>query len=286
MRDFSLILLELGKVRITIVVAVSTVFGYLLAARAVTIEALLTVIGVFLLAAGASALNQYQERNYDALMERAGKRPIPSGRIRPAAALVASLVICLAGVAVLYFFSGTVPALLGILAFVWYNFIYTPLKRVTSIAVIPGSLIGSIPPAIGWVAGGGFLGDPEIIFICIFFFIWQIPHFWLLLLVYDDEYRKAGYPVLTQMLSQPQLLRVTFSWITGQVAVSLIVPLFSQGTDIIALAVIILAGLRLVYVSARIMGDALDRKVLRKTFMELNFFVLIFLTVLTIDKLI
>lgn len=285
-REFSLILLELGKVRITIVVAVSTSFGYLLAAKSLTIEMLMTVIGVFLTAAGASALNQYQERDFDALMDRAGKRPIPSGRISPMAALFSALLICFTGIVGLYFFAGTVPALLGLLAFVWYNFVYTLLKRVTSIAIIPGSLIGSIPPAIGWVAGGGSLGQPEIVFICIFFFIWQIPHFWLLLLVYDEEYRKAGFPVLTQLLSQSQLLRVTYSWIIGQVAVSLTVPLFSLDTNIIALIAIALAGLRLVYLSSKILGNILDRKILKKTFMELNFFVLIFLTVLTIDKFI
>jgi heme o synthase len=284
--NFFLILLELGKVRITAVVAVSTTFGYMLAAKSLTIELLMTVIGVFLTAAGASALNQYQEREYDALMSRAAERPIPSGRISPLAALISALIICIAGIAVLYFFAGIVPAILGIIAFVWYNFVYTLLKRVSSIAVIPGSLIGSIPPAIGWVAGGGSLNQPEIIFICIFFFIWQIPHFWLLLLVYDDEYKKAGFPVLTQVLSQPQLLRVTFSWIIGQVAVSLTFPLFSPDTHIIALIAITLAGGRLIYLSSKILGDSLDRKLLRKTFMELNFFVLIFLTTLTIDKFI
>ena len=87
----------------------------------------------------------------------------------------------------------------------WYNAVYTPLKKVFSLAIIPGSLVGALPPLAGWVAAGGDILDPKIILISSFFFVWQIPHFWILLLIYGKDYDKGGFPTLTNVFSERQL---------------------------------------------------------------------------------
>jgi len=182
--NFFKLLVELGKVKITFAVSLTTITGYVLAKGVFDSGLILPAIGIFILACGSSALNHYQEKDKDSLMERTKNRPIPSGRISPDRALFVALALSVAGAWLLYYSSGFLAMQLGILALIWYNGIYTPLKRKTAFAVIPGSLIGAIPPAVGWVAGGGNMLNPNLFLLLFFFFIWQVPHFWLLLLKY------------------------------------------------------------------------------------------------------
>jgi protoheme IX farnesyltransferase len=224
MRHHMGILLELGKVRIASLSAVSVVAGYLLAAGGFEADMPRAVLGVFLLACGASALNQWQERDIDARMERTSGRPLPSGRITPRYALAASSSMVLLGAALLY--PNWTAVALGFLAVFWYNGVYTPLKRVTAFAAVPGGVVGALPPVIGWTFAGGDILDPRIRAVAFFFFIWQIPHFWLLLMRTGDDYRRAGLPTLTDVFSRRQLARVTFVWMLATAVASLVFPLF------------------------------------------------------------
>ncbi len=104
---------------------------------------------------------------------------------------------------------------LGLLALLWYNGFYTYLKRVTAFAVVPGAVIGAIPPVIGWVAAGGHWNDSGSLMLAFFMFLWQIPHFWLLALMYGDQYADAGMPTPTKVFTREQLARVTYMWILG-----------------------------------------------------------------------
>jgi len=204
---------ELCKVMISLFSAISSAIGFMLASSEPKPQITILAIGAFCLACGSSALNQYQERAIDALMERTKKRPLPSGEIEPFPALVFSLMLLFLGSSTLLFTGSLAAPLLGLFAVFWYNGVYTPLKKRTAFAIIPGALVGAVPPAIGWVAGGGDLGDPRILALCFFFFIWQVPHFWLLILDYAEEYEQAGLPCLTVIFSKTQLMRITFSWI-------------------------------------------------------------------------
>lgn len=222
--------MELSKVRIAVLSTLSTVTGYILAAGGIGVEAALTFAGVFLLACGAATINHYQDRDVDAMMPRTRNRPIPSGRIRPGAVLVAGAGLVAAGTACLA--AHPLAALLGLVTVAWYNGVYTPLKRVTAFAAIPGGVVGAIPPVIGWVSGGGAATDPRIVAVAFFFFVWQVPHFWLLLLRVGADYERAGLPSLTAVFSRRQLTRITFVWMIATAVACLMIPTF--GVDVSA----------------------------------------------------
>jgi protoheme IX farnesyltransferase len=218
------IVVELSKVRIAVLSTASVVAGYALAAGALEVDIVAPLAGVFLLACGASALNQYQERDIDALMRRTCRRPLPTGRVTPRVALAVALALAAAGVACL----AVEPraALLGLVAIIWYNGVYTPLKRVTAFAAIPGGVVGAIPPVIGWVAGGGAVLDPRIAAVALFFFLWQVPHFWLLLMRFGDDYARAGLPALTSLFDRRQLSRITYVWMLATALSCMLIPVF------------------------------------------------------------
>lgn len=212
-REWFTILLDLAKIRISLLATLSTATGYLLATGKITIHMLVPTGAVFLLACGSCALNQYQDREIDQLMERTKSRPIPSGRLDPETALWISIGLIVLGSLILFSGAGDLALALGIFSVLWYNLIYTPLKRKTAFAAIPGALVGAIPPALGWVTGGGRILDPRIVGVALFFFIWQMPHFWLLLLDFSEDYKRAGLPSITQLFSRQQIKRIVFIWL-------------------------------------------------------------------------
>lgn len=279
------LLLELCKVRITFFVAVSTFVGFILHSGNISLQIILPSLGVFILASGSSALNEYQEREADKLMSRTKSRPIPSGRINEKSALLLSLTLLIAGLATIFFSSNLNALLLGVLAVIWYNAIYTPLKKKYVMAVVPGSLIGAIPPIIGWAASGGNPFDFEILTVALFFFIWQIPHFWLLLLIFSEDYESAGFPTLTQKFSKYQLSRITFIWITALVTSCLLIPVFSVSSNVYSLMAMIVLGIWLLWKTKFILNDILEKFVFRKAFVSINLYVLAIIVILSIDKL-
>lgn len=224
------ILLELSKVRIAVLSTASAVAGYFLAARGLSPDVLAVIAGVFVLASGAAALNQVQEPDIDARMRRTADRPIPSGRISRGQALVIALSLIVLGLALLDG-HGLAP-LFGALTVLWYNGVYTPLKRVSAFAAIPGGVVGALPPVIGWVAGGGAPTDPRIIAVAFFFFVWQVPHFWLLLLRFGDDYARAGLPTLTRIFSRAQLSRIVYVWMIATAVACVSMPLFGVSSEV------------------------------------------------------
>ncbi len=233
-------LARLAKARISALAGLSAATGYILAASGVSLQAAATAGGVFLIACGSCALNQIQDRTIDSLMLRTRHRPIPAGRIGVPFALAFSLALAAAGSLALYAFGGLLPLVLALLAAAWYNGVYTYLKRYTGYAAIPGGLVGAIPPAVGWTAGGGGLLDPRILSLMVFMFIWQVPHFWLLLLNNVSDYDRAGLPSLTDVFPPRQLRRITFVWILAATVSCLMVPLLGMARP--ALIVVLLAG--------------------------------------------
>jgi protoheme IX farnesyltransferase len=221
------IFLTLFRLPVALFVTCSALTGHIAASRSLTTEMLFTAAGVFLLACGASALNQYQERDIDAQMERTRHRPLPAGILGPQKALIASLFVILAGL-VLLGRSGMQAMVLGALAIAWYNGLYTCLKRRTAFAAVYGAPVGMLGPVIGWVAGNGSIVDPRCCVLALLFFLWQVPHFWMLLLRSGDDYDRAGLPSLTKVFPRELLSGITVLWTAAAASASLLLPLFGM----------------------------------------------------------
>ena len=280
------ILLELSKFRITSFVSLTTGFGFIAAAGVLSFSLIPVLIGVLLIACGSASLNHFQERKTDALMERTKFRPIPSGRISTINTLIFSSILIISGSIVLYLSGGIIASLIALSNLIWYNVVYTMLKRKSAFAIIPGSLVGAIPPAVGWVSGGGLLTDPQLFIICFFFFIWQIPHFWLLLLVFDEDYQKAGFPTLTQIFDKNQLIRITFMWIIATGVTAILIPLFGLvKQDLINIALFV-SGVWLTWNAFKLLSKTDNNLIFTFAFRSINLFVLTVVTLVSLDKLV
>jgi protoheme IX farnesyltransferase len=284
MNSFS-IWLELGKVRITAAVSITTITGYLLNTTRLDPALAWTILGIFLLASGASSLNQLQEYRYDSQMPRTRNRPLPSGRITEQGAIAVTFLFSIPGSLLLYLGAGLPGMLLGWLAFFWYNVVYTYLKRYTAWAVIPGSLIGSIPPLIGWASAGGSLLDPMVVLIAAFFFIWQVPHFWLLIMKYGKEYESAGFPSLSRDMNQVQMGRMIFLWVAGTAMITVVFTLAGPMESVISKAGLWMASAWLVGAFIPILRHSLARFKPGRYFMKINYFVLLVVVFMCLDKL-
>lgn len=201
------------KYRLSLAVTFSAVTGFLIFDHQPGLNMLFLTVGVFLLAGGAATLNQYMERDQDARMIRTMSRPIPGEKIEPSDALKTAIILLISGTAILLF-TGIIPALLGLLTVFIYNIVYTWLKRVSWFAVIPGSLVGAIPPLIGFTAAGGNVPAAEIILFASFMFMWQLPHFWLIILRYRSDYQRAGFKTFPGIINDRLARIIVFTWVT------------------------------------------------------------------------
>ncbi|HEX2396474.1 MAG TPA: protoheme IX farnesyltransferase [Bacteroidales bacterium] len=220
------VLLNLTRINMSAAIAFSALAGYIFNTGTFSWTSVAVFCGVLMLAGAATALNQYQERNLDALMQRTMHRPLPAGQLSPITALIYALIMGICGTAVLYFFTNPLTAILGLLNIIWYNAIYTPLKTKTPFVVIIGAVTGAIPPIMGWTAAGGLITDQRIIFVASFLFLWQIPHFLLLLLKYKEDYRRAGFQSATSKMNDEQVKFIVFMWTLGTSLITLFFPLF------------------------------------------------------------
>jgi protoheme IX farnesyltransferase len=280
------ILAELTKLRITSFVTLTTAVGFIAAAGELNSRFVAPVVGILILACGSAIVNHIQERNTDALMNRTKGRPIPSGEITVKSATLLALLLICSGSIILYFGAGLLAMGLALLNLIWYNAFYTPLKRKSSLAILPGALVGAIPPAVGWVAAGGFLFDKEIIIISSFFFIWQIPHFWLLMISYDKEYEKAGFPTITKFFSKDQFARIIYVWIVATVVTGLLIPFFNVVQFSFMYYSMLVAGILLTWSTAKLLSRQKENLSFRFAFKEINLFALLVLLVISVDKLI
>lgn len=187
---------ELVKARLTCLVLVTTAAGFYLGAKAPSYVAMFhAVFGAALAAAGASALNQWWERRFDALMERTRSRPLPSGRMSAAAGLLIGALLSCAGIVYLSATTNRLAALLTAATIIIYIFAYTPLKRVSTANTLVGAIPGAIPPLVGWAAAQGRLDAGAWSLFAIVFF-WQMPHFFAIAWMCRDDYARAGFQMV------------------------------------------------------------------------------------------
>lgn len=187
----------LTKPRITFLVLVTTAVGYALgvgpAFQPSVFFALL--VGTALVSGGASALNQWAERDADARMERTRSRPLPAGRLVPADALAFGIAISGVGLVLLASAVNALTALLAAASLASYVLAYTPLKRVTPLCTLVGAVPGAIPPMMGFAAAAGTLGREAWALFAVLF-LWQLPHFLSIAWIYRDDYARGGFPML------------------------------------------------------------------------------------------
>jgi heme o synthase len=235
---------DLIKARLTTLVLLTTVVGFYLGGRGSLDLALMvhTLAGTALLAAGAAALNQFLEREYDAKMSRTASRPLPSGWMQPMTAMLFGGVCAVAGLVYLALLVNSLTAALGAISLTSYLFIYTPLKRVTWLNTVVGAIPGGLPPLMGWAAARGELsGGGWALFVILAF--WQLPHFLAIAWIYRDEYAKAGFQMLPNV--DPDGSRTAQQSVChtlGLVAVSLCPFLFGLTGPVYLAGAVVLGG--------------------------------------------
>ena len=191
-------ILQLGKPRITTLVLVSTALGFALGGSGpfqwLRFAALMA--GTALVAWGINAINQYMERDIDALMPRTRNRPLPAHRLPPQPVLVGGIVGTLTGLAILALWLNGLAFWIGVTVAVTYVLIYTPLKRVSALNTLVGAVPGALPAPLGWAAASGSLGQ-EALALFLIMFVWQLPHFLPIAWLYRDDYRRARLVMIT-----------------------------------------------------------------------------------------
>lgn len=277
---------ELGKIRISLPVALTTFTGYLMHSGELEPGILWATLGIFLLSMGSAMLNHFQEVHIDKKMPRTQGRPLPAKKIDKSTVFWLIVTFTIGGAGILLAGTNVTAMIIGLLTLVWYNLVYTPLKRVTAFAVVPGSMVGALPPVAGWVAAGGFAFDKFVILLAFFFFIAQIPHFWLLLLKYGHEYEKAGLPSLTKVFTPKQMRKLTFVWFFATSVTALLIPFYGiiQNDFMMILLLITSVATVATLFKALIIKDVI--KNVGKAFLQINLYFLSVMIYIWADQLI
>ncbi len=239
--------LVLAKVRLNSLVVLTSAGGYYMAGPVVDPMALvLASAGTALVAAGAAAINQVDERDVDRLMERTRHRPMADGRMRIIEGRTVAVALAMVGLITLWFGANPTGALLALATFLIYAFVYTPLKRRTSLSTIVGAVPGALPPLIGWAAARGTLGGPEPWTLFSLMFVWQLPHFLSIAWLYREDYARAGLPMLSVLDRDGRVTgRQSALWAAMLVPVSLLPVLFGLATSVYAMGALVLGLLQL-----------------------------------------
>ncbi len=201
------------KFVLSFAVSLSALFAYIMAKGEIGTDMFIATFSVLLVAMGVSTINQVQEYREDSKMERTKNRPIAAGRMSPRTGMIIGIVLILISFAIIYSLLGLTGINLFAFAFLWYNLMYTPLKKRSALAVVPGAILGVIPPAIGWLVAGHALFELEFIALAVYYFIWQVPHFWLLVMLFHGDYKDGGYPTAMRLFGEGTLQRLTFVWL-------------------------------------------------------------------------
>ena len=229
---------DLVKARLTFLVLLTTLAGFYAAVEGPTDWILLahTLLGTALVACGASALNQWWEREHDARMTRTETRPLPSGEMQPTTVLVAGGLLSIVGLIYLALLVNLLTSLLGAFTLLSYVLVYTPLKRITTLNTAIGAIPGALPPLMGWSAVRDNVSREGWALFAILFF-WQLPHFLAIAWLYREEYAKAGFAMLPGR--DPEGVRTgrqAISHTLGLIAVSVCPSILTSGPGTLPVA--------------------------------------------------
>jgi protoheme IX farnesyltransferase len=222
--------IALTKPRVISLLLVTTVTTMFVADRSPRFSTvLLTMLGGYLAAGGAGAINHYIERDIDARMRRTSRRPLPSGRLEPHHALWFGIVLGGLAFAIFAFGVNMTAALLAMAGLLGYVFVYTMwLKPSTTQNIVIGGAAGAVPPLVGWAAAAGQL-DPSAFYLFAIVFYWTPPHFWALALLIKDDYARTGIPMLPVVDGEAETRRqiLLYGWLLVAItALPLVAGLF------------------------------------------------------------
>ncbi|MBS1742332.1 MAG: protoheme IX farnesyltransferase [Bacteroidetes bacterium] len=276
------------KFTLSFMVVFSTVVSYLLVPGISfnLLKVLLLFAGGMLVTGSANAINQILERDTDAMMKRTSKRPVASGRMSVIEAWVFVFIAAAVGLYIMYSFS-VEAALISAGSLLLYGFVYTPLKKVNSIAVLVGAIPGALPCLIGWVAGFGH-GEVHANWIggWILFgiqFLWQFPHFWAIAWVAHKDYSMAGFKLLPSNEGPTKftaLQAILYSIIMVPVG---LLPYLNNMTGIVSLWIVLGCNLYMVYVSVMLFLK-MDVKAARMVMFSSYFYLMLVFLSLYADK--
>ena len=276
--------LSLTKFVLSFAVSLSALFAYIMAKGEISTDMFIATFAVLLVAMGVSTLNQVQEYKSDALMERTKHRPIASGKWSPMTGIYIAVLLIVASLILIYNLLGLIGFNLFLFAFIWYNLVYTPLKKTSALAVVPGALLGVIPPAIGWLTAGHSLMEVEFYALGMFYFIWQIPHFWLLVMLFYGDYKNGGYPTAMRLFGRNTLQKLTFVWLIFTIQAGyFMVDIFNPASKVIIALLIITAILGFAS-SLQLLYKNFELKHARKVFMQINGAFLATIILVSIDE--
>ena len=278
--------LEFSKLKIMIPVSLTGFTGYFAFNPHFSSGVFILSFGVLMMAIAASALNQIQEVELDQKMTRTCQRPLPSERITINQALLFFLFNLIIGALAIYYAGNLKALIIGFLTLIWYNGVYTYSKRMTAFAVVPGALTGALPPLIGWVAAGGGVWEKPIVFIQFLIFIGQIPHFWLLILKYGEEYKHAGLPSLTDIFNGIQIKWLTFSWVAASVVAALFLCYFEIIKNPVIIVILIVISGYIIWQFLDLLKNQADNMNYKRYSIFLDSYFLLVLLLLISDKII
>ncbi len=278
--------LQLSKLTIMLPVSLTGFTGYFIFKPSFTAKLLFVSLGILLMAISSSALNQIQESGLDSKMKRTLDRPIPAGRMKLNHAIIFSVCNLIAGTFIVYSFGNLLAALTGLFTILWYNGVYTYSKRLTAFAVVPGALTGALPPLIGWLAAGGGIFDKPVVLLEFLIFTGQIPHFWLLILKYGEEYKNAGIPNLTDIFNRDQINRLTFTWVLTAVMAALFLCYFEIIRSGLLIGILLLTSIFLIWKFTALIKTGAERKPYKKYSLLLDSYFLLVLVLLITDRII
>lgn len=259
-------LYRLTKPNLTLLVMVTTMLGLFLASDgALTLPLIaFTLVGTALTAGGACGINMVVERDLDALMPRTMARPLPANEIPVRTATVFSLALLALGAALLDNHVNRLTALLSLVTAAVYVFVYTPLKRVGPIAIWVGAIPGALPPVMGFTAVRGYL-DVEALLVFAILFFWQLPHFWALGLMYEDDYKRGGFKLISSASARVRAQQI-LAWVMALLVVALQPAVFGFAGPIYIVGATI-SGLWLLRRAVLLTLNATDRTRARAVFL-------------------
>lgn len=279
LKDFFIV----TKFILSFAISLSALFAYIMAKGEVGLDMLFATFSVLLVAMGVSTLNQVQEYKEDSKMARTKNRPIAAGRMTPRTGTLIAVVLIALSLVSIYALLGLTGVNIFAFAFIWYNLMYTPLKKKSALAVVPGAILGVIPPAVGWLVAGNSLMELEFVALAIYFFIWQVPHFWLLVMLFHGDYKDGGYPTAMRLFGEASLQRLTFVWLVFTIQAGIfLVSVFEPYMTTMVLTVLV--GIWAFVSSLELLKESFELKNARSVFWKINAAFLAIIILLSIDE--